>query len=152
MAITALYIANNILDIAFKNHVKITPIKLQRLLYLVYNGYLKQTGSTLFNEPFVTFAYGPVCESVYYKFKCFGAKPITRYATDAHGGITMVDTKHNSVLRHILSDIEAIYLTMPINNLCELVRQPGTAWYNAYQSNRRELTRKDVENDPCFRI
>lgn len=152
MYATAIPAANAILKIAFENHVRLTPMHLQRLLYLMYNGYIRQTGKPLFDEPFYVYAYGPVAMSVHSKFKCLKSKPIRTYATDAKGGIEILDVSSNKVLRHVMADIEAVYMRRPPHYLCGLVRRPGTAWYAAYQADRETLDDKNIERDPSFEI
>ena len=50
LSVDPLIISNNILSIAYKENIKITPMKLQKLLYFVYRDYLKETNEPLFSE------------------------------------------------------------------------------------------------------
>lgn len=62
--VTALNIANAILYKGFNEGVDITPMKLQRLLYLTYKEFYKRTNTLLFDEKFEVWKYGPVVRSV----------------------------------------------------------------------------------------
>ena len=62
--VTALNIANAILYKGFNESVDITPMKLQRLLYLTYKEFYKRTNTLLFDEKFEVWKYGPVVRSV----------------------------------------------------------------------------------------
>ena len=67
--VTALNIANAILYKGFNEGVDLTPMKLQRLLYLTYKEFYKRTNTLLFDEKFEVWKYGPVVRSVkdYYR-------------------------------------------------------------------------------------
>lgn len=62
--VTALNIANAILYKGFSEGVDLTPMKLQRLLYLTYKEFYKRTNTLLFDEKFEVWKYGPVVRSV----------------------------------------------------------------------------------------
>lgn len=57
---------------------RVTHLKLQKLLYYVYAEFLLKTSEALFNEPLVAYAYGPVVESVYHRYKNIRAKSYTK--------------------------------------------------------------------------
>ena len=67
--ITALDVANTFLERANKEKIDITPMKLQKLIYLLYKNYLKDTRSKLFWDGFEVWQYGPVIPSVYAAFQ-----------------------------------------------------------------------------------
>lgn len=60
--VTALNIANAILYKGFNEGVDLTPMKLQRLLYLTYKEFYKRTNTLLFDEKFEVWKYGAVVE------------------------------------------------------------------------------------------
>lgn len=53
-----------------------SPLKLQKLVYLAYKKYLFKYKSSLFEEKIVAYKYGPVVEEVYQTFKEYGSDPI----------------------------------------------------------------------------
>ena len=79
--------ANTFLEMAFKEKIDVSLMKLQRLLYFANQRYLKDTGSPLFAESFQSWKYGPVLSSIYYKFHSYRAEPIRRFARDANDNV-----------------------------------------------------------------
>lgn len=144
-------LANSILITATESQVPLTPAKLQRLVYLAYAAYLKQTGGKLFSEEFQVWNRGPVILSLHWKFRCFGNKQIMSYAKDAAGNIITIDTKRSPVMRHILADIKDLYLRVPELNLSQLLTAPGTAWFEAVQNRQTILDDHDIKQDPCWK-
>ncbi len=57
--VTALNVGNSILARAFTENIDITPMKLQKMIYFVYRGYLKETKIPLFNERFEVWTCRP---------------------------------------------------------------------------------------------
>ena len=54
-----------------------TPLKLQKLLYLVQANYLAATGHRLFDAPIEAFEHGPVVYTVYKEYEPFKSSVIT---------------------------------------------------------------------------
>lgn len=81
-------IANTIIKLAMLENIKLTPMKLQKLMYLTYKRYLQITGEPLFSERFVKWEFGPVLPSIYYEFRDFRKSRITRFARDAKGRVS----------------------------------------------------------------
>lgn len=61
--ITALDVANTFLDRAKKEKIDISPMKLQKLIYILYKVYLQKNGFKLFEERFEVWQYGPARQS-----------------------------------------------------------------------------------------
>ena len=74
--VSALNVGNSILQRGFKENIDITPMKLQKLIYLVYKRYYQETGKALFSERFEVWKYGPVLTSVYDEFKKYKSNAI----------------------------------------------------------------------------
>ena len=77
--VNALNVANNILNKGFSENIDITPMKLQKLTYLVYKKYYQDTKKPLFSEPFEVWKYGPVVRSLYDEFKKYKGNAIKGY-------------------------------------------------------------------------
>ena len=92
--VTALNVANNILKRGFTENIDISPMKLQKLVYLVYKKYYHDTGMLLFGDAFEVWKYGPVVRSIYDEFKDFGGNAIRRYRKESNGKILAVDEKN----------------------------------------------------------
>lgn len=74
--------ANHIIAVAQDNHTSISNLQLQKVMYFVLKEAIKKDLFTkeeledIYNEPFLVWAYGPVVESQYNRFKGFGSSPI----------------------------------------------------------------------------
>lgn len=55
----------------------VSNLKLQKLLYFVQVEFIRQLGEPCYDEPIVHWRHGPVVESVYQKYKAYGAENIT---------------------------------------------------------------------------
>lgn len=79
-------VCNEIIRKCISTNTNITPLKLQKLLYLVYAYSLKENNNKkLFEASFSAWQYGPVCIPVYEEFAGFGSGSITCYSKDAQG-------------------------------------------------------------------
>lgn len=62
-------LCNNILARAFRDNIKVTPMKLQKLLYYVCVLYIQKRGICPIEERFEVWKYGSVVPSMYAMFK-----------------------------------------------------------------------------------
>lgn len=148
--VPAMAAANAVLELGSHEGIPVTPIELQRLLYLVYCGYEKADGTRLFTEPFRVWQYGPVVESVYWKFRCSRVDPVTCFASDAKVVVEGLDTERSPALRHVMADIWQLYLGMSPVEPCGLVRTGGTAWDYAWRNRLSVLPDDRIALGPCF--
>jgi len=103
--VTALSVANSILHRAFDEDIDVTPMKLQKLIYFVYRKYLKLTNESLFSEKFEVWRYGPVIESIYYKFKKYGSNAIRDYGREENKKIRVVNEESSDEIAKALSSV-----------------------------------------------
>lgn len=145
----ALDVAKFILSVRPMSH-----LKLQKLLYLSYEKFLKSTGEKLFTDPIVAWKYGPVVESVYEEFKGNGANPIPfeddevilsshqlsvtpsfmRVLSSEHG-VTSIDTI-TSVLQE--------YIDLTPWDLVEVTHQVGKPWQKVYRQNENKVITDEI--------
>jgi uncharacterized phage-associated protein len=92
MAYDALSVANAFLKIAKNKKEKLSPLKLQKLVYFAHGWYLALKDEPLINEQIDAWQYGPVIPSIYHEFKEFGKSPIDRLAKR----VTICDLENNS--------------------------------------------------------
>jgi uncharacterized phage-associated protein len=64
--------------------IKCTHLKLEKLTYLCFAEYLCQTGKELFEDSIYAFQYGPVVETVYNKYKAYGADLIKEISEEEY--------------------------------------------------------------------
>lgn len=147
MRASATVLCNNILLRGLKDNVKITPMKLQKLMYFVCRDYTKQSGSSPISEQFEVWQYGPVLPSVYLEFKPFGANPIAAYARDASGNAYMVSERDNPDLARILDSVWMKYRHKTGIELSRITHKPESGWYRAYSQHRQYITEEDLRVD-----
>jgi uncharacterized phage-associated protein len=71
-----IYAANNFIVQASECGVNMSHLKLQKLLYILYAGFLARSGNPLFSNRFVAWKYGPVITDLYDAFSSYGRGPI----------------------------------------------------------------------------
>lgn len=148
--LTPQIVANTILMLAFEENITVSPMKLQKLVYLIYKSYLKATGQKLFTEGFSKWKYGPVVESLYYEFSSFGARPITKFARDAQGNVTVINLEKNGKLSELVRETWDTYKQLSATTLSELTHSKDSAWSKAVEKNATTLSDEDIENEAEF--
>ena len=145
---TSPIIANNILH-RFENGI--TPMKLQRLLYIVYKEYMDKTGLKLFNEPFETWKYGSVVRCVYDEFESFGTRDITDYSRNAVGKSFIVSEEMDLNLKVVLDDVIAKYGDMTGIELSKLIcNNKNGAWKKACVLKNYIIRDDDIRNEQSY--
>ncbi|MCL2396847.1 MAG: DUF4065 domain-containing protein [Defluviitaleaceae bacterium] len=143
----ALLIANTILHHFFRAGHSITHMKLQKLIYFVYKLYLKDTGDTLFDEPFLAWQHGPVLRSVYDAFKAFDDKNINRYMLFGSDKNPRVISRQNDEFYQAMHHIIAQYHTHTGWELRGLTSKKDTAWSKAITRQDARLKKVDIWNE-----
>ena len=73
---SALAIANHFLELAEDEGKSLTPMKLQKLVFLAHGWYLGVTGLPLIGERVEAWKWGPVIRELYYETRKFKGEPI----------------------------------------------------------------------------
>lgn len=147
MKAVATVLSNNILLRAKQEHIKVTPMKLQKLLYYVCVKYVKETGETPISELFEVWQYGPVVPSVYHEFKSFRSSGITKLARDATGSARIVDEDSSPILTDCINFVWSRLKKFTGIELGQRTHQKGSGWYEAYQRDDEFITLEDMKND-----
>lgn len=148
--ISALNVGNNILQRGFSEDIDITPMKLQKLIYLVYKRYYKKNSKALFSEPFEVWKYGPVVRSVYDEFKHFGANSIKKYAMEPNGSVLIVNEEKSESFRSALDYVWDKYKYYDGIPLSEMTHRKNTAWWKAAKREDAYLDDKDIYEEENF--
>ena len=103
---SAIAIANFFLDIAKGEEVGLTPLKIQKLVYISHGWHLGLTdGEPLVTDEYVeAWKYGPVYPSVYYAFMEYGGEVIEDYGREVH--VENGQTYHFEIPRVSDDDVE----------------------------------------------
>lgn len=146
--IAPVFVANNLLKRGQAEHIDITPLKLQKLVYFLYKDYLKRTGEPLFTERFETWKKGPVAPSIYAEFSSYGKLPIRTFATDSRGKCFIVT--EDGIFKECIDRIWRVYGNYSGRTLSELTHTEGSAWSKAKAQEQRYLNIEDIKNEPEY--
>ena len=147
MHAVATVLCNNILARARADKIKVSPMKLQKLMYYTCRDYAQVAKVSPINESFEVWQYGPVLPSVYSEFKPFGPNPITSYARNSTGEAHQVSEAFNPTLAAALSAVWARHKRQSAVELSRLTHQKGSGWYKAYMRGDRTISLEDMLND-----
>lgn len=144
-------IAGNDKDLTAKDIAKyvltklpITQLKLQKLVYLIYEKHLVDTGVPLFNEPILAWKHGPVTRSLYEEFREYGSSTIP-YEEDNNVIITSEEiTVNPSYMRifssecgltalNVIHDVIEKYEDYSAWELVDLTHRPGSPWARVFK-------------------
>lgn len=142
--ISPVYVANTILKMAKEKNIKINPVKLHNLIYLVYSDYLYHTQTKLFNEQFSPSFKGPILPSVYFKFNCYGDEEIKKFASDAKGQIFIVS---NDILNSIINLNLDLYGYSYPEELIQITNQRNDIRQKFYNNNGIVCDAKKSDNE-----
>ncbi|MEY8495777.1 type II toxin-antitoxin system antitoxin SocA domain-containing protein [Lachnospiraceae bacterium 29-91] len=148
--VSAVNVANNILQKGFNTENDITPMKLQKLTYLVFKKYYQDTQTILFPERFEVWKYGPVVRSIYNEFKKYGGNVIREYGKDLDGSILIVNEVASPQFKNALDTIWKKYGEYGGIPLSEMTHRQGTAWYKAVQRKDLYLSNEDIKEEEVF--
>lgn len=147
MKAVAIVLSNNLLLRAKNEKIKVTPMKLQKLLYYVCVKYAKETGESPISEQFEVWQYGPVVPSVYHEFKSFRSSGINKFARDASGEVSIVDEESSPILMDCINFVWSRLKKFTGIELGQRTHQKGSGWYAAYQRDDEIITLEDMKND-----
>lgn len=148
--VSALNVTNNILERGFSENIDITPMKLQKLTYLVYKKYYQDTDKILFPEDFEVWKYGPVIRSVYDEFKEYRGNSIKRYCEESDGSILIVNESASPTFKRVLDTIWEKYKLYDGIPLSAMTHREGTAWYKAVKRGDKYLLAEDIKQEGVF--
>ncbi len=148
--VSAISVGNTVLKRAFAEDIDVTPMKLQKLVYIVYKEYLKRTGNSLFSERFEVWKYGPVLRSIYDAFKHRKANAIREYAMEADGAVYVVNEDASSVFRQTLDYVWDVYKAYDGIVLSQMTHRNGTAWYKAAVEGSEFLSDEEIKTEGEF--
>ena len=97
----------------------------------------------MFAANFEKWKYGPVISEVCQAFQKYGGKPITDFAYDYNGKVTVIDERHLA-FSECLQAVWSKYGICTGNELSALTHGEGTAWSKA---DGLFLKIEDIEED-----
>ena len=110
--INVLSLSNHIISMFEKEKVKITNLKLQKILYYTQGYFFKEFGREAFAEEIYSWQYGPVVPTVYYQYNHCGACPLSSEETL----ILPIEEKEKELIEKIVNKCK----TMPSSRLVNM--------------------------------
>ena len=159
MPFTVGEIANFILDLADRDDISVTPMQLQKLVYLAHGWHLGIAGEPLIDETVEAWKFGPVIPSLYQEFKRFGSgrivgDRITHFQKDANGKPVLVkyelseDDEEALFARALIERVWKVYQCYSGVQLSILTHQQNTPWSDAWNEMETvKLKGKDIDNE-----
>ena len=145
--ITTKIIANTFLLRGAKENIPLTLMKVQKLAYILYKEYYKETKQKLFTEKFEKWRYGPALPSLYYEFKFFKDKSITRFARNANGVVEIMNLKSNLRISKIFEEVWNKYKNFSAIELSSMTTCKNTAWD---KTDKNFLRDEDIINEETY--
>lgn len=142
-------VANYFFELSRKKKKPVTPLKMQKLVYIAHGWHLGITGEPLVVDEYAeAWDFGPVFPSLYHEFKHFRASPISEPAQelvidepieswdwdwDRLESYTPEIDKKDTELRHFLDRIWKIYSKYSGGRLSSMSHGKGTPWSKTRQ-------------------
>lgn len=142
MAFSSEAVANEILRLAEESGKPVTPMKLQKLVYISHGWCLGFFGVPLINEQVEAWKYGPVIPSLYHKFKSFGSDQISGRAhliVRKGSGFTRVipslendDPDFANDGQEVIRAVFEHYSQYSASQLSNATHESGSPWHKVY--------------------
>lgn len=137
MGQTAVAVANYLLSLSSAEGIDLTPMKLQKLVYIAHGWHLALRGDPLVTDEYAeAWDYGPVFPSVYYEFRRFGRNPVDGPAADVvlfdDGStefITPTIEDAEPLTREVVDRVWQVYKEFDGLQLSDMTHATGTPWY-----------------------
>ena len=137
--ITSTAAANDMLDIAMKDGEGLTPMKIQKLVYIAHGWHLGLYNEILVDEDVEAWQWGPVFPRLYHQVKHYGRWPIAEKITDSKGDLEhSIDGNHYAHMQEVWNKYHK-YTGM---ELAMLTHQDGTPWHKEVREYLQHIPRE----------
>ena len=157
-------VANYFLDKAKNTRRPLTPMKLQKLVYIAHGWHLALFDGALIRERVQAWRWGPVIEDLYNEFKELAKKPITRKAHDYSFDDFVIKRRIPEIqfidgdsdrTKAFLDRVWEVYSAFTATQLSRMTHKEGTPWREAASKLKayipqdliRDYYRKRVANN-----
>ena len=140
-------VVNYFLELANIDGEGISPMKLQKMLYLAHGWSLALSDKPLLDEEIQAWKYGPVIPAVYHQFKEFGNDPVTSRASTFRledGKFKakypeLPDGQEHQWVRDLLKKVWEIYKPLTAVQLSTMTHLPGSPWSQTVGDNTASI-------------
>lgn len=156
MDYTAKAVANYFYDLSQKDKKPITPLQMQKLVYIAHGWHLGITGQPLVADEYAeAWEFGPVFPSLYHEFKHFRGNPIKHPAEELRDWEHPLDDKSyikpnveesDEDLRGFLNQIWEVYNKYSGRKLSAMSHGKGTPW-STTREREGEIRNASIRNE-----
>ena len=148
---SAASIANAFLSRAFADKKSISPMKIQKLIYLAHGYYLAENDEPHVNEVFEAWRFGPVLNSLYHQCKYFDERGITKYLDDNDWDVgtlrTPAPVPQDEAAVELIAYIWQEFGDSSPMSLSRWTHEKGGPWDTVTKGGNQILLHQDVPND-----
>jgi len=150
MPYTAASVANAFLSRAFRDKTPISPMKIQKLLYMAHGYSLVECEEPMLDEVFEAWKFGPVVSSLYHECKHYGRDAITSYLKDidpASGAVSPAPLPDDPHVNEIIDFVWDACRDKTAMSLSDWTHVKGGPWDKVTGGGVCILRHQDVPND-----
>ena len=154
---SALAVANKFLDLADRDNVGLSPMKLQKLVFLAHGWHLAIYKAPLVREEIEAWQWGPVISDLYHEVKEFGRESIRGRITDL--GILELDEvefygaeiheipEYDSRTMGLLEEVWEVYQGFTGFQLSNWLHVEGSPWHQVCNQDGGIGLHEIISND-----
>ncbi len=149
MRYSAASVANAFLSKAFAARSTVSPMKIQKLIYIAHGYSLVEHDEPLLDEVFEAWKFGPVLNSLYHACKKYGQRGITDYLKDEDwltGEKTAAPLPSSPYANDIVDFVWDTYSSDTAISLSDWTHERGGPWDKVTNGGRNILRHQDVPN------
>lgn len=150
MAYTAASIANAFLSRAYRDKKRVSPMKIQKLLYITHGYSLVECNEPALDEVFEAWKFGPVLSSLYQECKRYGRGHISNYLKDIDpetGAVSAAPLPDDSHINDIIDYVWKEYGGDTAISLSDWTHVKGGPWDKVTEGGTKILRHQDVPNN-----
>ncbi len=135
MAHSSIQVADRILVLAKKRQIRITPMKLLKLVYICHGWMLGLYRRPLIREQVQAWKFGPIIPELYGCIKHYRDNPINQLISQRS-----TETPFNQFELDVINQVCNLYFRFDDIALSNMTHQPGTPWsLTSRESNPRPV-------------
>jgi uncharacterized phage-associated protein len=151
MPYSSLEIANEFLRLAERDHLRLTQMQLQKLVYLAHGYFLAETGRPLVEDDVEAWGYGTVFPKLRNATKEYGKRAISKpikwgdelLFPRPNGKVAVARLSDQA--KRIIGTVWAVYGQFPAFKLSALTHDPDGPWASAYiEGENRVIPEQDI--------
>ena len=123
---SAYTVALKFLKLALENGQSLTPMQLQKLVYIAHGWSLAIRNEPLVRDSIYAWKYGPVIEALYHRLKKFGRDPVT--LSQGRINVSLLGSEFTDIDEEIIEGVWETYGDLSGPQLSDLTHETGTPW------------------------